>query len=65
MPAKTKTSADGFSAEERAAMKQRAAELRAEGTKGAKKADASRRCSTALRLWRPTTVPSPSGRTPR
>ena len=30
---------DGFSAEERAAMKQRAAELRAEGRKGAKKAD--------------------------
>jgi uncharacterized protein YdhG (YjbR/CyaY superfamily) len=29
----------GFSAEERAAMKARAAELRAEGTKGAKKAD--------------------------
>ena len=40
MPAKTKTSTDGFSAEERAAMKQRAAELRAEGKKGAKKADA-------------------------
>jgi uncharacterized protein YdhG (YjbR/CyaY superfamily) len=36
MPAKT----DGFSAAERAAMKQRAAELRAEGKKGAKKADA-------------------------
>jgi uncharacterized protein YdhG (YjbR/CyaY superfamily) len=31
---------DGFSAEERAAMKERAAELRAEGRKGAKKADA-------------------------
>jgi uncharacterized protein YdhG (YjbR/CyaY superfamily) len=30
---------DGFSAEERAAMKERAAELRAEGSKGAKKAD--------------------------
>ncbi len=29
----------GFSAEERAAMKERAAELRAEGKKGAKKAD--------------------------
>ena len=40
MPAKTKTESDGFSAEERAAMKQRAAELRAEGKKGAKKADA-------------------------
>ena len=31
--------ADGFTAEERAAMKERAAELRAEGRKGAKKAD--------------------------
>ena len=30
---------DGFSAEERAAMKERAAELRAEGKKGASKAD--------------------------
>lgn len=30
---------DGFSAEERSAMKERAAELRAEGKKGAKKAD--------------------------
>ena len=30
---------DGFSAAERAAMKERAAELRAEGKKGAKKAD--------------------------
>ena len=40
MPAKTaKTETDGFSAEERAAMKERAAELRAEGKKGAKKAD--------------------------
>jgi uncharacterized protein YdhG (YjbR/CyaY superfamily) len=35
MPTKT----EGFSAEERAAMKERAAELRAEGKKGAKKAD--------------------------
>ena len=33
------TKSDGFSAEERAAMKERAAELRAEGKKGAKKAD--------------------------
>ena len=33
------TGADGFTAEERAAMKERAAELRAEGKKGAKKAD--------------------------
>lgn len=34
-----KTGADGFTAAERAAMKERAAELRAEGRKGAKKAD--------------------------
>ena len=34
-----KTEADGFSADERAAMKDRAAELRAEGKQGAKKAD--------------------------
>src|SRR4051812_38113766 len=34
-----KTQSSGFSAEERAAMKARAAELRAEGKKGAKKAD--------------------------
>ncbi|MEH1165215.1 hypothetical protein V6V47_07500 [Micromonospora sp. CPCC 205539] len=40
MPAKTSTTeSDGFSAEERAAMKERAAELRAEGKKGAKQAD--------------------------
>jgi uncharacterized protein YdhG (YjbR/CyaY superfamily) len=35
----TTTGSGGFSAAERAAMKQRAAELRAEGKKGAKKAD--------------------------
>ncbi|MDQ1732175.1 MAG: hypothetical protein QOK10_2334 [Pseudonocardiales bacterium] len=35
----SETKADGFSAEERAAMKERAAELRAEGRKGAKQAD--------------------------
>ena len=34
-----KTDSDGFSAEERAAMKKRAAELRAEGKKGANKAN--------------------------
>src|ERR1700744_5422030 len=34
-----KTESDGFSAAERAARKKRAAELRAEGKKGAKKAD--------------------------
>jgi uncharacterized protein YdhG (YjbR/CyaY superfamily) len=40
MPAKNpKTDPDGFSPEERAAMKERAAELRAEGKQGAKKAD--------------------------
>jgi uncharacterized protein YdhG (YjbR/CyaY superfamily) len=40
MPAKeTQTGTDGFSAEERAAMKARAAELRAEGKQGAKRAD--------------------------
>ena len=41
MPAKAKTTTapDGFSAEERAAMKERANELRAEGKKGAKAAD--------------------------
>ena len=33
------TGSDGFTAAERAAMKERAAELRAEGKKGAKKAD--------------------------
>ena len=35
----SQTESDGFSAEERAAMKERAAELRAAGKKGAKKAD--------------------------
>jgi uncharacterized protein YdhG (YjbR/CyaY superfamily) len=40
MPTKNATTgSDGFSADERAAMKERAAELRAEGKKGAKKAD--------------------------
>ncbi len=40
MPTKTSTTeSDGFTAEERAAMKERAAELRAAGKKGAKKAD--------------------------
>ena len=35
----SQTESHGFSAQERAAMKERAAELRAEGKKGAKKAD--------------------------
>jgi uncharacterized protein YdhG (YjbR/CyaY superfamily) len=40
MPSKnTKTESDGFTVKERAAMKERAAELRAEGKMGAKKAD--------------------------
>ena len=36
---KAEKESDGFSAEERAAMRERAAELRAEGKKGAKRAD--------------------------
>ena len=40
MPAESKTRSGGFSADERSAMKQRAAELRAEGRQGAKRADA-------------------------
>jgi uncharacterized protein YdhG (YjbR/CyaY superfamily) len=36
---KTQSQSDGFSAEERAAMKKRAEELRAEGKKGTKQAD--------------------------
>src|SRR3954451_24028373 len=39
MTAATTTASSGFSADERAAMKARAAELRAEGKKGAQKAD--------------------------
>ena len=40
MPVKnSEAESDGFSADERAAMKERAAELRAEGKKGARKAD--------------------------
>jgi uncharacterized protein YdhG (YjbR/CyaY superfamily) len=40
MPTKNATAtSEGFTAEERAAMKERAAELRAEGKKGAKKAE--------------------------
>jgi len=39
MPTTTTTESGGFSAAERAAMKERAAELRAEGRNGAKKAD--------------------------
>jgi uncharacterized protein YdhG (YjbR/CyaY superfamily) len=40
MATKTRSQTDGFSTEERAAMKERAPELRAEGKQGAKRADA-------------------------
>jgi uncharacterized protein YdhG (YjbR/CyaY superfamily) len=54
MPAKSSTTkSDGFSAEERAAMKQRAAELRAEGKKGAKKADGLQALLDALAKMAP------------
>ena len=53
MPAKTKTSSDGFSADERAAMKQRVAELRAKGKKGAKKADALQAVLDSIALMAP------------
>ncbi|HYN66011.1 MAG TPA: hypothetical protein VES93_03920 [Ornithinibacter sp.] len=44
---------DGFSAAERAAMKERAAELRAEGRKGAKAADGLERCLEAIATMAP------------
>ena len=54
MPAKkTTTTSDGFSAEERAAMKERAAELRAEGRKGAKKADGLQQLLDAIEKMAP------------
>jgi uncharacterized protein YdhG (YjbR/CyaY superfamily) len=54
MPAKTTTTeSGGFSAEERAAMKERAAELRAEGKKGAKKADGLQAVLDALAKMAP------------
>jgi uncharacterized protein YdhG (YjbR/CyaY superfamily) len=54
MPAKTAhTTSNGFSAAERAAMKQRAAELRAEGKKGAKKADGLDACLEAIAKMAP------------
>ena len=55
-----KTEPGGFSAEERAAMKERAAELRAEGKKGAKKADGLDAVIESSRRWHRRTVPSPS-----
>jgi uncharacterized protein YdhG (YjbR/CyaY superfamily) len=54
MPAKdAKTESSGFSAEERAAMKNRAAELRAEGRKGAKKADGLQACLDSIEKMAP------------
>jgi hypothetical protein len=53
MPAKSsRTESDGFSTEERAAMKERAAELRAEGKKGAKKADELQAVLDSIARWR-------------
>lgn len=53
MPANTKIESDGFSTEERAAMRHRAAELRAEGKKGAKKADAVQAVLDAIAAMAP------------
>lgn len=54
MPAKkTTTGSDGFTAEERAAMKARAEELRAEGKKGAKKADGLQALLDAIEKMNP------------
>jgi uncharacterized protein YdhG (YjbR/CyaY superfamily) len=54
MPESTTTSqAQGFSAADRAAMRQRAAELRAEGKKGAKKADELQAALDAIARMRP------------
>ena len=50
---KAETESHGFSAEERAAMKERAAELRAEGKKGAKKADGLQAVLDALAKMAP------------
>jgi uncharacterized protein YdhG (YjbR/CyaY superfamily) len=52
MPTKN-TMSDGFSAEERAAMKERAAELRAEGKKGTKKADGLQQVLDAIAKMAP------------
>ena len=64
MPAKTAAStstSDGFSAQERAAMKERAAELRAEGKKGAKKADGLQAVLDAIAKMGPRIGRSRSG----
>jgi uncharacterized protein YdhG (YjbR/CyaY superfamily) len=47
------TETDGFSAAERAAMRERAAELRAEGKKGAKKADGLQQALDAIAKMAP------------
>ena len=47
------TETNGFSAEERAAMKERAAELRAQGKKGAKKADGQKAVLAAIAAMAP------------
>ena len=52
MAAQTSTT-EGFTAQERAAMKARAAELRAEGRKGAKKADELQACLDAIAAMTP------------
>ena len=51
---------DGFSAVERAAIKERAAELRAEGKKGAKKADGLQAVLTRIAAMEPRIARSPS-----
>jgi uncharacterized protein YdhG (YjbR/CyaY superfamily) len=53
MPATNAKKSDGFSAEERAAMKERAEELRAEGKKGAKKADGLQAALDAIEKMAP------------
>jgi len=54
MPTKNaKTGSGGFSADERDAMKNRAAELRAEGKKGAKKADGLQALLDSIAKMRP------------
>ena len=62
MPAKNAmTESDGFSAEERAAIKVRAAELRAEGKQGAKKADGLQAVLDSIAGMAPEDRASPSG----
>jgi uncharacterized protein YdhG (YjbR/CyaY superfamily) len=54
MPTKTSnTQSDGFTAEERAAMKARAAELRSAGKKGAKQADGLQECLDSIAKMAP------------